>query len=917
MHSNKLSPLALLSLSIVAAVSAVVPVSGQSQNQYDKGTPPQHAVGVSPLGSYISTELGTINLSNGSLNFRIPLATVGGRGDVSFPITLNYSSKLWSASIDTDYERTYMTQVPVAYADYDAGLGQAGALQTMIGAGWSIGRGPTLQAKRILIGKITSGPNAGCYSYTLTKLTLYLPDRGEVEFRDDATNGAPLSSVCTAPASRGTRWHATDGSGAIFINDVDNGVAQWPVPNLSGVVITADGTRLGFGANGIITDRNGNKITGADQLGRTITIQQNVPDPHNGAITLPWLITVPGYQGQSRYYKIKTGIMNQNYRAGISPALPVITGDWDPEGWGYNWWGNPTRLFQKSYGLYAQRIDDIDVLTELVLPDGRSLKFRYNEYGEVAEVELPTGGKIQYDYNHASGFPTGNSPLWETGTGGSGSGITTDVKQVDRGIKEKRTYPDGVTLEGRWNYGYAGTNSWMTVKSSSDVLLSHEIHYFLTGSRYTEYPYSPGNHDGTHYNLWSTGVEWRTEVLNAAGAVIAASENDWTQRTPVSWVGYPTEQPAQDNRINQTRKYLDNGVMAKVETIYDQYNNPTEVKEYDFDQSLKRRTTTSYVTNLNGYNYATNDNIHLLRLPSQQSLFDAGGTEKARTTYEYDNYINDGLHAPLVDYGTVTQHDSAYNASKITRGNVTAIGRWLNTTNTTIWTYNRYDKLGNVISTRDARGNVTSISFTDDFGVGTNPGSGSQGTYGATYALPTLVTSPPPQAGAPAHTARTQYDFSTGLPTGQKDPNNVISQIIYNDPFNRPTLKKAALGVSGVESHTANYYAPMTIYGVTLARNDVLTASDKDALDDGILRSWTVTDGFGRTKETWVRAPEDTKTVTNYDALVARSKRVIHLDHLSVKLPSTQPSPLILPAGLSLSRRRTARWSVLVTAATP
>src|SRR5215470_5820090 len=73
---------------------------GQEQSQYDKGTPPQHAAGVSELGSYTSTELGSVNLSNGALNFKIPLATVGGRG-ISIPLTLNYSSKVWSASQDT------------------------------------------------------------------------------------------------------------------------------------------------------------------------------------------------------------------------------------------------------------------------------------------------------------------------------------------------------------------------------------------------------------------------------------------------------------------------------------------------------------------------------------------------------------------------------------------------------------------------------------------------------------------------------------------------------------------------------------------------------------------------------------------------------------------------------------------------
>ncbi len=108
--------------------------------------------------------------------------------------------------------------------------------------------------------------------------------------------------------------------------------------------------------------------------------------------------------------------------------------------WGYGW-GAATRLFAKSYGLYAQRIDDRDVLTEVVLPDGRSLRFKYNSFGEVAEIVLPTGAKIDYDYGFTSSLPSGNSPTWETGTDGAGNGIPTDVKWVDRTVQAKRTYP--------------------------------------------------------------------------------------------------------------------------------------------------------------------------------------------------------------------------------------------------------------------------------------------------------------------------------------------------------------------------------------------------------------------------------------------------------------------------------------------
>lgn len=870
---------------ILLVLTSVIAVNGQAQSQYDKGTPPQLAAGVSSPGSYMSTELGNVNLSNGGLNINIPLGTIGGRGNVTLPLVLSYSSKVWSASSDVDLEQGNLTEQTVTYADFDNQSSFAGAAAP----GWSLRTGMFLSASFVRIKQIMTGPNAGCHSYGLHKLTLNLPDKGEIELRDDATDGAPLPLNCSTQltASRGRRWSAVDGSGIIFVNDIENGVGLFPSPNLSGTIIFADGTRLGSTTNGAILDRNGNKVIFTangyvDQLGRSTTIQYGVPDPDEPSVTLAVLITVPGYQGAPRLYKLKTGIMNLNYRSDVTPTLPVITGDWDPEGWGYNW-GTATRLFAKSYGLYAQQIDDREVLTEVILPDDRSLKFKYNLYGEIAEIELPTGGKIQYDYQFVSSLPSGNSPSWETGTDGAGAGIPTDVKWVDRAVREKRTYPDGVNLDGTWTFGYSshvigGTShpaTTVSVNSNASVLLSKERHLFLPAGRYTEPYNSQSLHDGTHYTLWSTGIEWRTETLDAAGNVLAAAEQDWSQRAPVSWSNYPQEQPSKDNRVNQTRRYLETGLMAKVETFYDQYNNPTEIKEYDYDQTLKRRTVTSYVSTNNGVNYQTDDSIHLLSLPATQTIFDSNGTQVARTITEYDVYTNDGNRNVLTGYASVSHHDSSYGTSKTTRGNPTRIGTWLNTTGSYIYTYPRYDIVGNVVSTKDSRGNVSTVSFADDFGNGINPGTSTQNPATPTYAFPTLFTSPPPVPGAPVHTARSQYDYSTGLLVGFRDRNNVVMQTIYDDPFNRPTLVKSALGIAGVERHAITYYAPAsTPIGITLARNDSLTATDQTTLDDGKLRSWTVTDGFGRTKEAWTRDPQgNVKVTTTFDAL-GRSKAV-------------------------------------------
>jgi RHS repeat-associated protein len=896
--------LGILALVFLSALTTCA----QDQSQYDHGTPPQHAAGISSLGSYVSTELGTINLGNGSLNFKIPVGEVGGRG-FWLPLTLNYSSKIWSADTGTDIvtDPTYRT-FPAGYAVYDDPA-HAGDIFERVAAGWTIGVAPMLRARGTGISSHHNN-TTGCtdYDLVLVKLTLVLPDKGEIELRDDSTNGAPLGAITGTNQCRdmdgwrGWRWHATDGSGTIFIADTNNGVS---FGNLSGWLITSDGTRYRFDDNvapyassaylgkqaraSSVTDRNGNKVTISyagnppsvtytDQLGRATKIEYNVNDPQTGQ-PLAVLVTLPGYQGQNRYYKIKTDVMNQHYRSGINPTLPVINGDQSGMETDYTWPGPRTSLFPNSWGGGAERIDNQNILSQLTLPDGRSLNFAYNEFGEVAEVQMPTGGRVQYDYIYVPTLPAGNSLNFEVNP------RVGDCRPVDRAVTARRTYPDGDTsgaAESCWTYSYNAThgsspqttNGYTDVQartSDNSTLLLSTRHLFMDANRFLT---SLG---GSGYSLWSTGVERRTETRDAVGNVMAASEQDWTQRAALNWSSYtpyPTEQIANDNRVNEERKILDDGSVVRTRTYYQAnvpYNNPTEVQAFDFDGSLKRRSVTSYVdssTLINGFDY-TSDAIHLLSLPLTQTLYDGNGNQVAQSVNEYDNYANDTNHAPLQDYGTVTQHDSNYGASYLTRGNLTRTGRWLNLTNSFIYSYPRFDDLGNVVSAKDPNGNVASISFADDFGDGSNPGSGTNGTFGPTYALPTLITSPPPTPGA-VQTARSQYDFSTGLLTGFRDRNNIVTQTIYNDPFDRPTQVKSALN-TGVESHAAMYYAqatPIIVYGVTLTNNDVLTARDQVTLDDSVLRSWTHTDGFGRPVESWSRDPQgDDKVATIYDAL--------------------------------------------------
>src|SRR5262249_10569902 len=134
--------------------------------------------------------------------------------------------------------------------------------------------------------------------------------------------------------------------------------------------------------------------------------------------------------------------------------------------------------------------------------------------------------------------------------------------------------------ESIWSYAYNATIGVLTIGSASwgarngvtevkattpgGALLLWQKHYFLDGGRYSS------SIDGTGYTLWSTGLERRSETLDVSGDVISATEWDWAQRAPVSW----GEQPENDNRVTQVRNYLDDGSFSRVETFYDDVNNP-------------------------------------------------------------------------------------------------------------------------------------------------------------------------------------------------------------------------------------------------------------------------------------------------------------------------------------------------------
>src|SRR5262249_36519786 len=178
-----------------------------------------------------------------------------------------------------------------------------------------------------------------------------------------------------------------------------------------------DGTRYRIEAGmATMRDRNGNMmkfdfVPGTNNLIITDSINRQITVNRISESFMQWReeITYLGAAGSPRTIIIRVRPLSQRLRSGYTPMTLH-------------------QLFPETDG--ADGPYDAEVISEVVLPDQqRSYQLYYNPYGELARVEMPTGGAIEYDWGAGGG-------------GGSGSGwYSTDI--VYRRVLVRRVYPNG------------------------------------------------------------------------------------------------------------------------------------------------------------------------------------------------------------------------------------------------------------------------------------------------------------------------------------------------------------------------------------------------------------------------------------------------------------------------------------------
>lgn len=405
-----------------------------------------------PAGSFQLSGFDNINYFNGNLNFSLPLLQVGGRGKSGYSIPLRIERK-WLVKKTPSIATYVHTPEPSSWQGIDPGYGPG-----------------------ILIGRVTGLPGPNCnnagnfQTETLTRLTFTAGDGTEYQLRDTTSRNGHSFTTTWSGCHVGLTWNrgkvfvSDDGSGVTFISDEDISDAYDGGPSEqirpSGHLLLPDGSRyrISDGYVSWIRDRNGNKTS----FGYGFEGLTSVTDSLNRQVTIAYLydetvsqfydeITYKGFGGAERKIRVWYKILSQVLRSGSAQTFHNLF----PE----------LSLTSETNTMFDEWVP-----ASVVLPDGRNYQFKYNAYGELARVELPTGGAIEYDYLEGL---IDSTP--ETGSGVYHNSNGPFIgPQVYRRVSQRRVYADknSVVFEhqitvsrpedkvGSGNQGYVDVETW-------------------------------------------------------------------------------------------------------------------------------------------------------------------------------------------------------------------------------------------------------------------------------------------------------------------------------------------------------------------------------------------------------------------------------------------------------------------------
>jgi RHS repeat-associated protein len=379
-------------------------------------------------------------------------------------------------------------------------------------------------------------------------------------------------------------------------------------------------------------------------------------------------------------------------------------------------------------------------LTSVLLPNGTAWTFTWVQSAttnmvlvDVSQITFPTGGTLSYTWTQSNY-------------------CSSDAYAESETVLTRTLNPnDGVTPASQWTYAYdlgvttltdpAGNASTHTFGVAGPPGTANSCYLYENQAKY----YQGSSTSGTllktvntkySYSIWSQDPLYLPTQEPAISVVPIEVDTVWPngQQSTIKHtydtgftVYYPFYNP------NQT-------LMSGDKTTTAIYGKELTKQEYDYGGTLLRTTTNTYLA-LNNSTYL---NANLLDLTSSVQVQDGGGTQRAYTTYAYDETGSPaGAH-----------------------GNLTSTHRWLNTTGTYLVSSNVYNSNGLVTSSTDPKGNPTTYGYAPS-SCPANSGYAGSGPNSVANAL--------------SQTTSNCYDLTTGLLISTTDPNSKTTTYAYDD----------------------------------------------------------------------------------------------------------------------------------------
>jgi RHS repeat-associated protein len=545
-----------------------------------------------------------------NFSFDVALASLPGR-NLDAGAGIVYNSRTWNKSVNSSGQNHFAYDVEASW----------------IAPGFTAGFGYMNSATRSRTIRYTSGSYA-----TITEvLPLDITEADGTRRKLDCRTTEPITGTYS---TRCTSWGTSDGS---FVKVYKNKAQYTQVPGFN--ALYPDGSKVNFG-NGpltnavryfpdVIRDRNGNKIS--------IWYKNNT-----GRID---------YILDTLYRQIKFYYENDAY--GNPDKLVAVTVPGMTPGQELQ----TVRFYYEDMSLNHSGKFVGQVTAPSVI---RLLRYVYTPATKTA---------FKYDYHPNYGMMKKITRL--VGTSVSSTALTATGSVTAEGLSAATTeydYPDGSTALSDVPKYTKRTDDWFGRTAASPQETFYDAPEPAAGAdRVSEITVRDADLDVVTKTVshntsdWQSGLVKETSTIKRYGTIDPANNerpNAQTLTTTKYFWSLGSGTGGNNPRLTKTEVTNDSGLTKASEFEYDQYNNQTRSKEYDFAApgtlgALLRTTETTYETGAGWIN------ANLLSLPKSTKSI-VGGTTVSKTLLEYDH---NGSDAPLTRRDDIFtgSHDVFYN----------------------------------------------------------------------------------------------------------------------------------------------------------------------------------------------------------------------------------------------------------------